>query len=97
MSVRIMAGLVIASDPFGSALGTARGALAQACEQPMWSVTDAELPGLIRAVCHPTRLDRPQTPTPPQHLLAAGLATQTPALKQGTPQTASILPPSFWS
>jgi hypothetical protein len=36
-------------DPFGSALRTAREALAQVVEQPTWSVSDTELPGLIQA------------------------------------------------
>ena len=37
------------TDPFGSALRTARDALAQVSEQPTWSIPDAELPGLIEA------------------------------------------------
>jgi hypothetical protein len=50
MYVRVMADSVYTpSDPFGSALGTASGALAQLCEQPTWSIADAELPGLILA------------------------------------------------
>jgi hypothetical protein len=37
------------SDPFGSALRTARGALAGVMEQPTWSIPESELPELIRS------------------------------------------------
>jgi Domain of unknown function (DUF222) len=37
------------SDPFGSALQTAREALAQVTDKPTWSIADTELPGLIQA------------------------------------------------
>jgi hypothetical protein len=48
--VRIMASSVTQHlDPFGSALRTARDALARVSEQPTWSIPDAELPGLIQA------------------------------------------------
>jgi Domain of unknown function (DUF222) len=44
-----MAGSVTASDPFGSALRSASDALAKVCESPTWSVSDGELPELIKA------------------------------------------------
>jgi hypothetical protein len=37
------------TDPFGSALQSARDALAEVTDQPTWSVSDTELPGLIQA------------------------------------------------
>jgi hypothetical protein len=48
--VRVMAGSATHGiDPFGSALQTVRDALGQVSEKPTWSISESELPDLIKS------------------------------------------------